>query len=306
MKKNLSSKEVWNSDKMVSIWSDVYTGDEKSKIYYAVPRKAMVLDFVDQLNLHPGSKILELGFGSGEIALELCKRGFEVHGIDISQKFCLKAYDLCNENYPEQIVRFTVGDLSQKIEYEDNTFDAVLAVGILHYLERPESCINETHRVLQKSGKLIVAQRNVYALSNFTSIRRTIRSLTYFFLKQKFVISLSFRAIFLETHLSRFFSNYKNSSFFKSRIMSRGEKNWDLKIKKRVFSYRSLKKMLLIENYKVKYVDSPFYQISEKLKYFEMNKKFDSFIRKIKISWFIFFIGRVIVITAEKKDAEKE
>lgn len=42
---------------------------------------------VDVLGLSPGMRILDVGCGPGRHAYELAERGFEVHGIDISQAF---------------------------------------------------------------------------------------------------------------------------------------------------------------------------------------------------------------------------
>ncbi len=46
------------------------------------------VDFlVEALELEPGSRILDVGCGPGRHALELASRGFEVVGVDISEKF---------------------------------------------------------------------------------------------------------------------------------------------------------------------------------------------------------------------------
>jgi SAM-dependent methyltransferase len=46
------------------------------------------IDFiVRQLNLQPGDRVLDVGCGPGRHSHELARRGFAVHGIDISQTF---------------------------------------------------------------------------------------------------------------------------------------------------------------------------------------------------------------------------
>jgi len=42
---------------------------------------------VDVLGLQPGERVLDVGCGTGRHAHELARRGIEVHGIDISQRF---------------------------------------------------------------------------------------------------------------------------------------------------------------------------------------------------------------------------
>ena len=42
---------------------------------------------VDALGLRPGERVLDVGCGTGRHAHELARRGIEVHGVDISQRF---------------------------------------------------------------------------------------------------------------------------------------------------------------------------------------------------------------------------
>lgn len=46
------------------------------------------IDFlVHELELRPGQRVLDVGCGTGRHAYELARRGFEVHGVDISRRF---------------------------------------------------------------------------------------------------------------------------------------------------------------------------------------------------------------------------
>ena len=52
------------------------------------------VDFViDALGLSPGDRVLDVGCGPGRHAHELARRGFVVHGVDISQRFVDLAVD---------------------------------------------------------------------------------------------------------------------------------------------------------------------------------------------------------------------
>lgn len=52
-------------------------------------------------------------------------------------------------------IDFEVGD-SCNLEFDDNSFDVVIASNVLHLLFFPEKALSEIHRVLKPSGKAIL------------------------------------------------------------------------------------------------------------------------------------------------------
>lgn len=52
---------------------------------------------IDALHLQPGMRILDVGCGPGRHAYEFARRGFQVHGVDISQTFI----DIATANAPD-------------------------------------------------------------------------------------------------------------------------------------------------------------------------------------------------------------
>jgi SAM-dependent methyltransferase len=82
---------------------------------------------IDALSLSPGARVLDVGCGPGRHALELARRGFEVVGVDISQRFV----DLGNasaggEGGLSARVRFVRAD-ARALTF-DGEFDAVLSL----------------------------------------------------------------------------------------------------------------------------------------------------------------------------------
>src|SRR5947209_1500902 len=64
-------------------WADVYD----DFVARARPDTDATVEFLAQLAEGP---ILELGIGTGRVALPLAARGFEVHGIDASERMVAK------------------------------------------------------------------------------------------------------------------------------------------------------------------------------------------------------------------------
>jgi SAM-dependent methyltransferase len=76
---------------------------------------------VEQLGLEPGQRVLDVGCGPGRHAHELGRRGIEVLGLDISQRFV----DLARRDAPAGVT-FARAD-ARRLEF-DGEFDAVISL----------------------------------------------------------------------------------------------------------------------------------------------------------------------------------
>jgi SAM-dependent methyltransferase len=64
-----------------------HTGEAYLRYSFTKGTEQEVDFLVDALGLEPGHRVLDVGCGPGRHAHDLARRGFEVHGIDISQRF---------------------------------------------------------------------------------------------------------------------------------------------------------------------------------------------------------------------------
>lgn len=72
-------------------------------------------------------KILDLGCGGGNLTKEICDRGHEVTGIDLSQN----QIEFAKKCYPE--IKFFVSD-ALALDF-DQEFDAVISNAVLHWID---------------------------------------------------------------------------------------------------------------------------------------------------------------------------
>ncbi|MBN1598863.1 MAG: class I SAM-dependent methyltransferase [Bacteroidales bacterium] len=80
--------------------------------------------------------LLEIGTGTGIIALELSNIILKITAIDISPEMIHIAKEKCNQQSITNI-DFRVGD-SCNLEFQDNTFDTIITSNVLHLLFRPD------------------------------------------------------------------------------------------------------------------------------------------------------------------------
>ena len=87
-----------------------------------------------------GPKVLDLGCGSGDLAIELARRGFEVTGIDISAV----AIDQARAKAAAEglSIEFEVQDAT-KLSLGSGPFDSIFDSGLLHNLVRHDAGADE-------------------------------------------------------------------------------------------------------------------------------------------------------------------
>jgi SAM-dependent methyltransferase len=122
-----------------------------AKIHAAIYRQ------VRALGLLKGMTILDAPCGSGEVALELSKDGFQIFGSDLVDELSPEARSVLGEN-------FRLTDFNQKLPWGDASFDAIISAEGVEHLENPFSFVRELHRICKPGGALIVTTPNVTAL----------------------------------------------------------------------------------------------------------------------------------------------
>lgn len=100
----------------------------------------------------PNGHILDVGCGSGvHVSRVLVDNGFQVNGIDISQKMI----DIAKHRVPEAV--FEVGDMTG-LEFEDDKFDGIVSTYAVFHVPRTKhfALFLDFHRILKRGGALLV------------------------------------------------------------------------------------------------------------------------------------------------------
>lgn len=100
--------------------------------------------------VEPGGYILDAGCGLGEVARILVRKGFQVTGIDISQKMI----EIARHRAPD--AEFELGDMSA-LEFDDETFDGIVSTYAVFHVPRTKhlGMFKDFYRVLKKDGALL-------------------------------------------------------------------------------------------------------------------------------------------------------
>ena len=111
-------------------------------------------EFYERLQLAPGCRLLDVGCGSGQLALIAAKDGLDVTGVDIAANWVERAQARAQaEGVP---ARFEVAD-AEALPYETASFDAVVSLIGAMFAPRPDLVANELLRVCTAGGTLAMA-----------------------------------------------------------------------------------------------------------------------------------------------------
>ncbi len=103
--------------------------------------------------LKPGDRILEVGCGSGQLAIYLQQLGFEVEVTDISQEVLSEIEKLHN-------IRGYCGDL-KNISFEESPYNAVIFNNVLEHLVDPKGNLEIATNLLIEGGVLFIEVPNI-------------------------------------------------------------------------------------------------------------------------------------------------
>lgn len=115
------------------------------------------------------AKVLDCAAGTGALTIAASERAESVlctdnseNMLDVARKKCARRR-LDNVSFERKNIFHT--------EYEDNTFDIVIAGNVLHLLINPENAVKELARVCKPGGKLLLP---TFVLKNKNSLSETL------------------------------------------------------------------------------------------------------------------------------------
>jgi len=127
------------------------------------------------LNFPQHAKFLDIGCGTGQLAIQAACHGYHATGIDYSETMIKHCID--NAMKVGASVQFKYLSIFD-FPTTNKTFDLISALGFIEYLSQPQLALffQKTSEMLPRGGKLLIGTRNrlfnVTSLNQFTNIER--------------------------------------------------------------------------------------------------------------------------------------
>jgi len=147
---NVSKASGFDFDLIADSYDSWYAG-RRGAMYDRLEKKAIIR----YLPTHAkGEKLLEVGCGTGHWSQFFSGYGFEVTGVDVSQRMIDTAK---SKNISD--ASFQVAD-GHSLPFADGTFDITAAVTILEFVRDAELVLREMVRCTRKSGRILLGVLN--------------------------------------------------------------------------------------------------------------------------------------------------
>jgi len=108
------------------------------------------------IQVDPGTKVLDVGCGTGNNLLPFLDRGCECSGIEVTDDIARKTQDLLESRGYQSLIK--EGSNTQ-LPFSNDSFDIVLSLNVLHYEKNEDSiktALREYSRVLKPDGVLFL------------------------------------------------------------------------------------------------------------------------------------------------------
>jgi SAM-dependent methyltransferase len=116
--------------------------------------EAAAVEFVDRVGITPGTSVLDVACGSGQVALIAARRGARATGVDIAANSIAAARGRATSEGLE--ATFDEGD-AEALPYADGSFDLVVSIYGAMFAPQPDLVAAELLRVCRQGGRIAMA-----------------------------------------------------------------------------------------------------------------------------------------------------
>lgn len=172
-------------EKRVDCYEQAYFGKRETDLRKMIYRLAWfplrsifkyTMEYVGRLK---PLRILDVGCGNGVYSVELGRRGAMVTGIDNCEGMIDAAGDLVERYSVGNRVSLVCADYMDWAGYREEGYDALLAIGVLDYAERPDHYLASFRRMAPESIVTFPARSLFTALGSIVYRKHGIRCYSY-------------------------------------------------------------------------------------------------------------------------------
>jgi ubiquinone/menaquinone biosynthesis C-methylase UbiE len=141
-------KDFWDANPCAGRWNSF-----KDLMDFALGIESWIYDLLTD-DFLSNKKVLEVGCGQGMALMLSARKCKAITGLDISVN-SLKEAEKGIKEFKLQNTSLISGD-AENLPFEDESYDAVYSLGVLHHTPNTQKAVLEINRVLKRDGEVIV------------------------------------------------------------------------------------------------------------------------------------------------------
>ncbi len=148
-KKRIGTQEIFEQMALSGSW-EAYYHENSFRSYNFIARRDAVKDLVGN---QPVERILDTGCGTGDYAPFLAQIGTLYCGFDFSFAMAKRAQ---TREYENPDIKYFLSADATALPFPTNSFDLVVAIGFIEYIEAADLFLEELKRVVKPGGSVII------------------------------------------------------------------------------------------------------------------------------------------------------
>jgi ubiquinone/menaquinone biosynthesis C-methylase UbiE len=165
---NRKHEAVLIHDRQVGLFSDRYMHYKEDPYWdtFTYSRKKINQVLEQYFRKMPSRPhLLDVGCGTGHFVNELSNRGFTCSGCDPSEEMLNQARRL-NPSVPFELAGI------QSLPFKSDSFDIVLAIEVMRYIQDIDVALSEVHRVLKPGGLCLLTYAPKYSTALYPLLNK--------------------------------------------------------------------------------------------------------------------------------------
>jgi ubiquinone/menaquinone biosynthesis C-methylase UbiE len=152
-----------------SRFADTFDEDQKYIVGEAI-QQAVIRKLSEERDL---GEVVELGCGRGYFTKAIARNATQVLATDLSDEMVEAARTQLREFQNIAVQKADCKDTA----FPSGRFDTVVMVNVVHFIENPDRCLQESYRILKAGGVLLLADYTGYGMKWFEIMKMGMRFL---------------------------------------------------------------------------------------------------------------------------------
>lgn len=147
----MSKEQIWDETVQKTWDSNAKSWDARSVKMWDGGSRQDIIPFMKKY-LPNGSKVIDVGCGSGYGTYKLYEAGFDATGIDISEKMI----ELAKEQFSQEDIEYFPCNMSDLVN-RDAKYDGALVINVFEWTADPKQELKNLHTILRDEGYLCIS-----------------------------------------------------------------------------------------------------------------------------------------------------